>query len=97
MEKAVVLQCIIYKDGDMYTSLCLDLDVASCGETEEDAKKYLQEAIDTYVEYAVKNNKVEELILSKVRKHRSIPKKQKKQATSFRPRIEIDSIMAAYC
>ncbi len=35
----------IWKEGGMYVSYCPELDVASCGESAEQAKKNLREAI----------------------------------------------------
>jgi len=35
----------LWKEGNMYVSYCPELDVASCGETVEEAKKNLKEAI----------------------------------------------------
>lgn len=35
----------IWKEGNMYVSYCPEIDIASCGETIEQAKKNLKEAI----------------------------------------------------
>ncbi len=35
----------IWKEGNMYVSYCPELDIASCGESVEQAKKNLKEAI----------------------------------------------------
>jgi len=35
----------IWKEGNMYVSYCPELDIASCGEDVQQAKKYLTEAI----------------------------------------------------
>ncbi len=40
----------IWKEGNMYVSYCPELDIASCGETIERAKKNLQEAIKINME-----------------------------------------------
>ena len=40
----------LWKEGNMYVSYCPELDVASCGETVEEAKKNLKEAIELYLE-----------------------------------------------
>lgn len=45
---------IIEKEDDMYVSLCPELDVASQGETVEEAKANLQEAIELLFEHASK-------------------------------------------
>ena len=43
---------IIEKEGDGYVSLCPEIDVASQGNTIEEARNHLQEAIELFFEYA---------------------------------------------
>jgi len=43
--------CLIKKEGRQYTSLCVELDVASCGDSEKEAFQSLKDAIETYLEY----------------------------------------------
>jgi predicted RNase H-like HicB family nuclease len=45
---------VIEKEDDMYVSLCPELDVASQGDTVEEAKANLQEAIELLFEHASK-------------------------------------------
>lgn len=45
---------IIEKEDDVYVSLCPELDVASQGDTVEEAKANLQEAIELLFEHASK-------------------------------------------
>ncbi len=45
---------IIEREDDSYVSLCPELDVASQGETVEEAKRNLQEAIELFFEHASK-------------------------------------------
>ncbi len=45
---------IIEKEDDMYVSLCPELDVASQGDSVEEAKANLQEAIELFFEHASK-------------------------------------------
>lgn len=45
---------IIEKKDDIYVSLCPELDVASQGDTIEEAEANLQEAIELLLEYASK-------------------------------------------
>ncbi|MEZ5356800.1 MAG: type II toxin-antitoxin system HicB family antitoxin [Bryobacteraceae bacterium] len=40
----------VWKDGDWYVSQCLEIDVASQGETEEIALSNLKEALELYFE-----------------------------------------------
>jgi predicted RNase H-like HicB family nuclease len=46
----MTLHCLIEKDGNLYSSLCLELDVASQGTTVDEAKQNLQEAVELYLE-----------------------------------------------
>jgi len=48
---------VIEKDDDMYVALCPELDVASQGDTIEEAKANLQEAIELLFEYASEEEK----------------------------------------
>jgi len=43
---------IIEKEGNMYVSLCPELDIASQGSTVEEAKRNLEEAILLFFEHA---------------------------------------------
>jgi predicted RNase H-like HicB family nuclease len=57
MEKInFVFESVITKEAKRYCSLCLDLDIASEGDTIEEAKKNLIEAVDQYIELAIENN-----------------------------------------
>ena len=44
----------IWKEGNMYVSYCPELDIASCGESIEQAKKNLQEVICINIEESKK-------------------------------------------
>ena len=46
------MTAIIEREGDGYVALCPELDVASEGETIEDAHKNLREAVELFVETA---------------------------------------------
>ncbi len=41
--------CLVKQEGDQYASLCVELDVASCGDTEEQAISGMKDAIETYL------------------------------------------------
>ena len=45
----------VLRDGRLYSSLCLDLDVASQGKTPREAKKMLAEAVTLYMETCFEN------------------------------------------
>jgi len=53
MEKIMEVTCFVKKEGSQYASLCVELDVASCGRTKKEAVEGLKRAIDTYIEYMV--------------------------------------------
>jgi len=48
-----VLESVIVKEDDGYYSLCLDVDVASQGDTVEEAKNMLIEAVELYLESSI--------------------------------------------
>ena len=48
----VQMTAIIEREGNGYVALCPELDVASQGETIEDARKNPQEAVELFVETA---------------------------------------------
>ncbi|MEO6694340.1 MAG: hypothetical protein ABIO41_03970 [Ignavibacteria bacterium] len=57
MEKInLVFNSVITKEDEIYCSLCLDLNVASEGETVLESKKNLIEAVNDYIEIAIENN-----------------------------------------
>lgn len=47
-----VLKCSIWREGDWYVSHCNDLEIASQGETVEEAQENLEEAIRLFFEVA---------------------------------------------
>jgi predicted RNase H-like HicB family nuclease len=47
---------IIFKEGERYTSLCPELDVASEGDTPDEASTKLLEAVTLYLETAIEAN-----------------------------------------
>lgn len=48
--------CAVIKEGKLYVSICLDLDVASQGRTVRQAKQMLAEAVTLYLESCFENN-----------------------------------------
>jgi predicted RNase H-like HicB family nuclease len=52
--KKIVVTVEIWKEGNMFTSYCPELDVASCGHTAEEAKKNLVEVIEIQLEETAK-------------------------------------------
>jgi predicted RNase H-like HicB family nuclease len=52
----------LWKEGNMYVSYCPELDIASCGETMDQAKKNLGEVILINLEEAQKIGTLENLL-----------------------------------
>lgn len=49
------LTAIIHKEDNVFVSLCPELDIASQGESVEQAKANLKEAVELFYEYASPN------------------------------------------
>lgn len=60
-QKILKLTCMVKKEGTQYSSLCLELDVASCGKTKEEAIDGLKGAVETYVNYLVDEGRENQL------------------------------------
>jgi predicted RNase H-like HicB family nuclease len=52
--KNFIFNILIEKSGDVYTALCLDLDIASEGKTIKEAKQNIQDAINLYIQTVIK-------------------------------------------
>jgi predicted RNase H-like HicB family nuclease len=52
----------LWKEGNMYVSYCPELDIASCGETVDQAKKNLKEVILINLEEAQKLGSLDQLL-----------------------------------
>jgi predicted RNase H-like HicB family nuclease len=52
----------LWKEGNMYVSYCPELDIASCGETVDQAKKNLKEVILINLEEAQKLGTLDKLL-----------------------------------
>jgi predicted RNase H-like HicB family nuclease len=55
-EHGFVFNSVILREESGYTALCLDLDVASQGQTVQQARDNLLEAVTLYLETALENN-----------------------------------------
>lgn len=53
--------CFVKKEGNQYASLCVELDVASCGRTKKDAIDSLKCAVETYIEYMVSEGREKDI------------------------------------
>lgn len=61
-EKTLHLTCLIRREGNQYASLCLELDVASCGRTREEAFRALKDAVEAYVTHLVAEGREQEIL-----------------------------------
>ncbi|OGU39108.1 MAG: hypothetical protein A2X61_04685 [Ignavibacteria bacterium GWB2_35_12] len=52
----MLLNCIVIKEDNSYSSLCPDVDVASEGETLIEAKNNLIEAVSLYIDSAIESH-----------------------------------------
>lgn len=62
MPKQYRLTAIIEREGDGYVSLCPELDIASQGDSIEESRDNLKEAVELFLETASKNEIKEKLI-----------------------------------
>jgi predicted RNase H-like HicB family nuclease len=53
--------CLVKKEGNQYASLCVELDVASCGNTKKEAIEGLKNAIEAYLEYMTSEGRENEI------------------------------------
>jgi len=50
MNQSIVVRVEIFREGEQYVGICPDLEVSSFGDSEEDAKRSLQEALEGFLE-----------------------------------------------
>lgn len=62
MERRLDLYCVIEREATGFSALCLDLDIATCGQSLEDVVESMKDAILTYLDYAVSSGREEELV-----------------------------------
>ena len=55
------LTCLVKKEGNQYASLCIELDIASCGNTKKEAIEGLKNAIEAYLEYMISEGRENEI------------------------------------
>ena len=58
----LLLHNLIEKEGDLYSAICLELNVASQGKTIKEAKKNLQEAVELYLEDVIESGDEQDFI-----------------------------------
>lgn len=60
--KEFIFHGIIQKEEDRYTAICLELDIATEGDSLEEAKHNLREAVEGYIESVIEEGEEEEFI-----------------------------------
>ncbi|KPK44423.1 MAG: hypothetical protein AMK74_05160 [Nitrospira bacterium SM23_35] len=55
------LTCFMQREGSQYASLCVELDVASCGRTKKEALDGLKDAIETYIDYMISEGREKDI------------------------------------
>ncbi len=55
-KSSLVFTGYLLQEDNGFSAICTDVDVASDGDSPEDAKKNLMEAIELYIESAIENN-----------------------------------------
>ena len=53
--------CLLKKEGNQYAALCIEFDIASCGDTKKEAIEGLKNAVETYIEYMILESKENEI------------------------------------
>ena len=56
MDTALLFTGVILNDGDSFSAICIDTDIASDGISADEAKRNLIEAVNLYIESALENN-----------------------------------------
>ena len=60
--KDIYFDTLIWKEGNVYVSYCPQLDVSSCGDTIEDARRMLKEAIRLFLEEAERKGTLQDIL-----------------------------------
>ena len=58
------LPALLIKEGDVFVSYAPDLDLSSCGDSQEEAKNNLREAIVIFVEECLEDGTLDEVLTS---------------------------------
>jgi len=62
MLKNIQVKCEIFQEDDLYVGICPELNVSSFGETIEEAKASLQEALMAFLEECEEMNTLQEVL-----------------------------------
>ena len=55
------LTCLMKKEGNQYASLCVELDIASCGKNKRESLDSLRDGAEAYLEYMIAENRRDEI------------------------------------
>lgn len=83
---------IIIKEVEGYSALCPELDVASEGETVNEAKLNLSEAVALYIETAIESN----LPINRQVPDEDDPRKKRRDDVAEKFRISVEMAVRAY-
>jgi predicted RNase H-like HicB family nuclease len=50
MKQSIVVRAEVFREGDLYVGVCPELDVSSFGETVDETRRSLREALEAFVE-----------------------------------------------
>jgi predicted RNase H-like HicB family nuclease len=50
MDKEILFTALVWQEGDQFVSQCMEIDIASQGDTVEEALDMLREALELYFE-----------------------------------------------
>lgn len=92
MVKELILTIVIKKEHGKYSSWCPELDVASQGDTIEEARKNLKEAVQLHVETMINEGDLD-IILDKIGLTREDLKKEILLSESFSGSLEIPFVV----
>lgn len=62
MKRSVVVRVEVFREDDLYVGVCPDLNVSSFGETLEEAKGSLREAVEAFLETCEGMGTLEEVL-----------------------------------
>ena len=62
MKNGIVVRSEIFREDDLYVAICPDLDVSSYGETENEARISLREAVEAFLEECENMGTLEEVL-----------------------------------
>ena len=85
------LEFIVRKEGNQYSSWCPDLDIASCGDTPEEAVKNLSDALKLYIDTLEKEGELKTVFKERDIKVRPIdePVIPRSFVTQYRQKVSL--------